>query len=113
VKLEVSIKLPPGYKLNPLAPLTYRIASASPGGLFDLSDFEKEVPLNDPSPHFTVNLPASAETGAQTLHVAVDYYYCQERSAGLCKFGSVVWELPLELDPNATESSVVLESKAD
>jgi len=43
------------------------------------------------------------------LQVLVEFYYCQEADAGLCKIGSVAWTLPIRLDPKAASAATTLE----
>jgi hypothetical protein len=50
-----------------------------------------------PSPQFEVLLPVAAE-GRDTVTVSLNYYYCQTDGTGLCRMGSVVFTVPLEVN---------------
>ena len=64
--------------------------------------------VEKPSAAFEIELPASTESGSEKLKISLGYYYCQDGSEGVCKAGSVVWNLPLRLSADATESAVGL-----
>jgi hypothetical protein len=38
----------------------------------------------------------------------MNYYYCQEGDNGLCKIGSVVWTIPVQLSADATTSTIAV-----
>jgi hypothetical protein len=113
IELAVQIELPPGYKMNPLAPMRYRVEAADGQGPVSREALGKPVPLGEPGNSFKISLPVTADTGRETLKVSLTYYYCQEGSEGLCKVGSVVWTLPIELDANAQLRRIPLELKVD
>ena len=113
VRLEVQLQFPTGYKVNPLAPMSYRIESAAkPGqpqsGPIRRETFGKSVRLEKPSDKFEIRLPVEGGTGRDAFQVALDYYYCREGAEGLCKVGSVVWTVPVELSATAERSVIVL-----
>ncbi|MEX2118598.1 MAG: thioredoxin-like domain-containing protein [Pirellulales bacterium] len=113
IELAVQIELPPGYKMNPLAPMRYRVEAADGQGSVSREALGKPVQLDEPGKSFTISLPVTADTGRETLKVSLTYYYCQEGSEGLCKVGSVVWTLPIELDANAQHRRIPLELKVE
>jgi hypothetical protein len=55
-------------------------------------------------------LPTVTTTGSDKLKVSLAYYYCQTGAEGICKAGSVVWNLPLSLS-DAGPASVLLPFK--
>ena len=89
VRLRVTLKLPAGYKINPLAPLRYLVEADGNAGPIDREAIGKLAQAAEPAAKFDIELPASAATGSDTLHVSLGYYYCQEGSEGVCKAGSV------------------------
>jgi thiol-disulfide isomerase/thioredoxin len=98
VKLAVQIKLPAGFKLNPLAPMSYRIeVAAGSTGPVDRSKLGQAVRIEPAATTFEVPVPVTAETGEDQVRIALNYYYCREGKEGVCKMGRVVWAVPLTL----------------
>ena len=50
-------------------------------------------------------------SGKDNLTLSLTYYYCQKKSLGLCKVGSVIWTVPLELSADSGAPSVQLKHK--
>ncbi|HEX3727847.1 MAG TPA: thioredoxin-like domain-containing protein [Pirellulales bacterium] len=111
LRLHVDLKLPNGYKINPIAPLRYRVDADEATGPIGRDALGKLTDVPGKSPAFDIDLPASTGTGNEKVKVSLAFYYCQEGGEGVCKAGSVVWNLPLELSPNAAASSVQLPFK--
>jgi hypothetical protein len=73
----------------------------------------KPVRLEHPPAQFEALLPLSQTSGSDRIKLSLTYYYCQEKSEGLCKVGSVAWTVPLEVDAGATQQEAVLELKVE
>ncbi len=101
VHLAVQLELPTGYKINALAPMRYWIEAQGTTGPLDRAALGKPQKLDHPAAAFDVRLPVKESTGSETVTLSMNYYYCQEGDSGLCKMGSVVWTIPLELAPDA------------
>ncbi len=115
LRFRVELEFPQGYKINPLAPLEYRIENAGQGaapGPIVRDGFGKSVRIEKPAAEFEIRLPLSAPSGRDTVQVVVDYYYCREGSEGLCKIGTAGWLVPVELLPTAAASVVRLRHRA-
>jgi sugar lactone lactonase YvrE/thiol-disulfide isomerase/thioredoxin len=113
VRLRVELELPPGYELNPLAPLEYVVNDAgSTDGPVARDSLGKSVRIEKPAAEFEIALPVKAATGRDTIHVSVDYYYCREGAEGICKVGSAAWIAPLEFSDKAESSVVRLHQRA-
>ena len=106
VKLTVDLKLPAGWKTNPLAPMSYWVDSTKSEGPIKRGSFGK-TKLPEPSSKFEVTLPV-AGGGEDEIRVALNYYYCQDADEGVCKIGSVVFTVPLKIADDAKESSVTV-----
>ncbi len=113
IRLRVEIKLPAGFKINPLAPMAYRVdpaeAKGSAAGPVRADALGKSVRIPTPATQFEIPLTVDGSHGDQPLDVAVDYYYCREGAEGVCRMGTVVWTVPLSLSPEAKSDSVSLE----
>jgi hypothetical protein len=109
ISLDVRLGLPPGWKINPLAAPSYFIEPTSPSGPVDRGKLPRQAQaIAKPSESFAIPVPLSAATGQETLQVLVQFYYCQDGDAGLCKIGSVAWTVPIRLDAKAGGSSATL-----
>jgi DNA-binding beta-propeller fold protein YncE len=108
VRLQVALQLPSGYKINPAAPLRYLVESSDAKGPIARDALGKLVDVKEPSPTFDIELPAIATTGMENLKVSLAYFYCAEGAEGICKGGSVVWSLPLDVSPTADATSTRL-----
>ncbi len=117
LRLRVELEFPEGYKINPLAPLEYRIEnveqeSTGAAGVIVRTGFGKSVRVEKPTAEFDIRLPVSGQSGRDIVAVAVDYYYCREGSEGLCKIGSAEWIVPVEFSATADQSVVPLRHQA-
>lgn len=107
VKLSVSLKLPKGWKINDLAPMRCWLEATGDAGPIPTSSLG-EKKIEPPAASFSLKLPAE-KSGRTQLRVALVYYYCQEGGEGLCKTASVVWNVPLVVDANASSAEVPLQ----
>jgi len=114
VRLNVQLRLPEGYHINPLAPQRYQIDAADPAivGVVDRRSLGKRVRLDKPAASFTVRLPVRQTGGEDTMRVRLEFFYCRDGAEGICKAGTVVWSLPVKLDPTAGNDTVVLHYQA-
>jgi thiol-disulfide isomerase/thioredoxin len=110
ITIEVAIHLADGYKMNALAPTRYVVKASDAEGPIDRTALGKSVRLDPPSTKFNVTLPVRAGGKQDQLSITLNYYYCQEGAEGLCKAGSVVWQVPIEISADAASSTVNLET---
>ncbi len=112
IRLQVGLELPLGYKINSLAPMSYQVEAAGDGepqpGPVQRGSLGKRHRLEKPAADFEIVLPVSAAAGRDRLHVGLTYYYCREGAEGVCKVGSVVWTVPLELSSDAPGTVIPL-----
>ncbi len=106
VKLAVSLMLPGGWKVNSLAPMSYWVEAAKPGGPIDRSALGR-VKLPSPVSEFEIAVPVK-ENGDDELTVSLNYYYCQEKDDGVCKVGAVVFTVPLMITADGRPEPVKL-----
>ena len=98
-------------------------ASATEAELLPLSEFGK-CPKVHVRAHLQVVLSTRFErrtqlsrpvsgNGKETITISLDYYYCQELDQGICKVGSVVFTVPLNIQDNGKPGPLVLKHKVD
>ncbi len=113
IRLAVTLQLPEGFKINPLAPMSYRVdAGGGDGptkpGPVRRDALGKSARLAKPADTFEIVLPVESAAGEDALRVAVNYFYCREGAEGICKMGTAVWTIPLKLSAEAKTSVVPL-----
>ena len=121
IRLAVALELAPGYKINPLAPLAYQVdrATADPrdagkqgesdrSGPVQAASLGRPLTVEPPKASFEIVLPVDAQSGRDTLRVAVNYYYCREGADGVCKAASAAWLVPIEIAADAQAVTIPL-----
>jgi thiol-disulfide isomerase/thioredoxin len=106
ITLTVEIQYPEGWKLNPLGRPTYHLASPKDAGIIDRAKLVK-TKLPEAAASWNITLPVSGE-GEDVLTLSTNYYRCQTANEGVCKTGAVVFEVPIKVTKDATETTVAL-----
>ncbi len=105
--IRVQIRLPDGWKLNPLANPQYarQASGAQPG---DPLAVPQQV---DPaSTEFEVTVPIAADQ--RQLVLGIKYFYCREGAEGMCKLDRVLCKIPIQTTGDATAEPLELEIQA-
>ncbi len=97
-RLEVKLQLPTGWKLNPGAPLRYRLVVKSSEKTKSPEADSSWQQVKPARPQFQVPVELAAG-GTTRLELWVTWYYCQDKETGLCKVGQAIWHLTLRPDP--------------
>jgi DNA-binding beta-propeller fold protein YncE len=105
ITLEAEVQLPPGWKVNALAPQHYWIEATGDTGPARRSELGRRE-VSPPAHRFTIEVPVDG-LGRDELTVSLIYYYCQDDD-GLCKVGSVVWKIPVEIAEQGDSSRLSL-----
>jgi hypothetical protein len=108
IELNVRLNLPPGYKINPLAPMRFRVDFAKESGIVRRDGFTGPIKLDVPTTEFAVPLPVSSEEGQDELRLYVNYFYCREGAEGTCRTGSVAWNVSIRVSKGASENQIPL-----
>ncbi len=106
VKLDVNLKLPAGWHINPLAPMSYWLDSPRASGSADRASFGR-VKLPAPVARFEAPVKVAGK-GEDVVQVSLNYFYCQDGDEGVCKIGAVVFTVPLQIDPAGSKQPVKL-----
>lgn len=113
VAVQVELKLPSGWKVNPLAPMSWYLAVDQAAGPIDRAAVGVRNKVAPPGAAFEIVLPVKAATGEDPLRIGLVYYVCQEGGEGICRVGSVQWKGKLKLDANATATPPKLVADID
>ncbi len=93
--LDVTLALPPGYKLSAEAPLVY-LVETNPA---DAITTEPAQSIEHPSPSFTVKVPLAKQpaTGSElSVKLSVSAFVCLPNT--LCTVKNYVWTVPITFD---------------
>jgi len=110
LNFEAALRIPKGYKLNRLAPLTYRLTAAAEQSLVAADQLGERRELELPSRNDRVlfSVPLAARTGKAELYVTISYGYCRDGEGGLCKLGTISWLVPIEVSAGAKGTVIKL-----
>jgi hypothetical protein len=103
-QLVIDVQLPTGYKLNPMAPVSYAVYVRG-GGIQiphsgrTLSAHAIEFPL-------TLSFQTSPGTHRAALDIEATFYWCREDNTGVCVIQSTRWRVPVET--SATDENRLL-----
>lgn len=109
---EVTLELPPNYKLNKLAPLTYRVAAPEAQGLVSAEHLGQREQIEAPEEGSLLkfSVPLAAKTGKGELHLTLTYGYCRDGVGGLCKLGTATWIIPVEVAADGETAAIKLQA---
>lgn len=111
IRLAIELELPAEHKINTAAPMAYYLESAGEadkGGVVESAVVRKLTRVAKPASKLEIRLPLSASAGRERLRVWLAYYYCREGAEAICKTGSVVWTVPIEIRADGANASVRL-----
>ena len=107
VNLHVTLKVPAGWKVNDLAPMSYWLDATGASGPVDRAALGR-TKLPKPVAEFDVPVPVSGP-GEEEVTISLNYYYCEEKKEdGVCKVGSVVFTVPLKIAADGAAGPVKL-----
>jgi thiol-disulfide isomerase/thioredoxin len=107
IELHVSLKVPEGWKINQLAPMSYWLDSPRESGAADRAAFGR-TKLAKPVADFEVPVKIGGE-GEDEVQVSLAYQYCKEGDDGICKFGAVVFTVPLTIAADGKAGPIQLD----
>ncbi|MBS0203331.1 MAG: redoxin domain-containing protein [Planctomycetes bacterium] len=97
ISFQVDFKLPDGFKLNPLLPVKYKVATEGNSTLVPAEHQNVRSEATTEGDSATFKVPVSKKTGSGTLLVSVTYGYCRDGKGGLCKVDTIKFKVPVEL----------------
>jgi len=107
---EATLAVPEGYKLNKLAPATFRVTAAADQPLVARDELGQRNAIELPEAGQVVkfDVPLAARVGKGELKVTLSYGYCREGSGGLCKLGTLSWLVPVEVSADGKQTVIKL-----
>lgn len=111
VTFRVTLELPVEHKLNPAGAITF-LARGEAAGILDPAALGERDEAIGEGTTVTFTLPLTAQPGQTTLDLALTYTYCREGAGGVCRLGTLRWNVPLEVTPDATGTEITLPFRA-
>jgi hypothetical protein len=103
--LEISVELPPGYHLNPMAPQRYKLSSDDTK---TVAIDEKLASRSAKDLKLPIRVPLNAvKEGSANLQAQVTLFYCREDNTGTCRIKTLVWKLPVQVTANTAAANKV------
>lgn len=109
IALYLRLALPSGFHLYEMAAPNVWIEGQQAHGIIDRAVLQRVIRPEAAPEGFTLRLPLVADVGSEVLRVWLGFYYCSDGPAGVCKYGSVVWTVPIALSSQAPTSQAVLQ----
>ena len=97
ITIQLSLNLPSGYKLNPLAPSALKLSSAAAGTVSLGGGAEETIR----SPQFPLSVPISVKEGQATIQADFTIYYCQAEKESLCYFKEARISIPVRIEKDS------------
>ncbi len=95
VVVTVQFEFAPGYHLNQLAPMIYKVTAGAGQKVIQADALNKKTRGDAKETSATIQVPLTGEVGSTELTITINYQYCKDGTGGLCKFGSQQWTIPL------------------
>ena len=109
---QIELSLPEGFKLNKLAPLTYRLSADGDQDLIAAEQLDTRNDAEARESAVRIRVPLAKTAGKATLDLALNYGYCRDGEGGLCKIGTARWRVPVEVSPEGPQRAVRLKASA-
>ena len=109
LRLTGSVLVPANHKLNPMAPMSYRVETVDAAGKATRIARGRIKPIKA---SFDVGIDSIPLEGAKQLRVTVTYYPCETGSEGVCRIKTRVWNIPVELGSDRPVTEIRLPAKS-
>lgn len=106
--IDVEFVLPEGYKLNRLAPVTYRLTADDGQQLVASDELNVRTEAQSGEGSTVVEIPLAASSGSAVLHLALTFPFCRDGVGGLCKIDTAYFRIPVTVGPGGTVERVKL-----
>jgi thiol-disulfide isomerase/thioredoxin/sugar lactone lactonase YvrE len=104
-RLLVDLRLPQGYHLNPLAPLSYQIKTVNGVGV-SFAESARKSSLKEPKLPIAIPFKSPSDQGKAEIELALTVYYCRTDNQGLCFIKSLDLTQPVEISASASGNDV-------
>ncbi len=109
LRFQVTLAIPDEFKLNELAPVTYRLMADGAQSVIDAKHLNERDEATVSGHVATIAVPAASKTGKGNFQLQVTYSYCRDGKGGVCKFKTAVWKIPLIVAESAEQQEILLQ----
>ncbi|MDB5341001.1 MAG: ykuV [Planctomycetaceae bacterium] len=109
LRFQVTLAIPEDFKLNELAPVTYRLMAEGAQSVIDAKHLNQRDEATVSGHVATIAVPAASKTGKGNFQLQVTYSYCRDGKGGVCKFKTTAWKIPLIVAENAEQEEISLQ----
>lgn len=109
LNFEVTLKIPEEFKLNKLAPVTYRLKAEGDQALVAQDQLGQRQEIKPDGNKVAFQIPLAAKSGNGKYRLTVTYSYCRDGQGGVCKFKTVSWIIPVSLNEKSDQRAVQLQ----
>lgn len=96
LQFDVALDIPEGFKLNPLAPVVFRLQAEGKQTLVPVEHLGVREEVTPEDDQVTIQIPLAGKTGTGQFQLTVSYSYCKEgQTGGVCKLKSASWVVPV------------------
>ncbi len=112
LQFEIALGMPDGFKLNKLAPVTFKLKAAGDQELVAAENLNARQRAKAADATATITVPLAKKSGKGTLELSLSYRYCRNGVGGLCKLQTTRWLIPVEVKDGAKQTVIKLKSAA-
>jgi hypothetical protein len=106
--VTVDFALPFEFKLNQLAPVTYRLKLVEGAQILADEGLGQKLKADSDGKQARFAIPLNGQPGTATVEVLLSYQYCKDGEGGVCRFANQRWLLPLTIDPAGQEQLLLI-----
>jgi len=111
LRIKVGLTFPESYKLNKLAPVTYKLSNQSEPGLISADEIDARKKATVDGDTVDITIPLSKASGKTSFDLALTYVYCRDGTGGLCKLKTARWRIPVEVSADGKEKQITLQTE--
>jgi thiol-disulfide isomerase/thioredoxin len=106
-KVDINLRLPEGFHLNPEAPASYNLDQQ--GGALDFGSNPLQKSVSPPSLHIEIPFKSSHAGVASMLRITIPIYYCTEDRNSVCLTKTVRINVPVSVKDDASSTDIKVE----
>jgi thiol-disulfide isomerase/thioredoxin/sugar lactone lactonase YvrE len=104
--VRIALDLPPGWKVNPVAPAALTVIASGDGARVPAESTRQTLHLL--TPEVAIPLEVTQEGQRAQLRIDLTYVLCQTDDQGICALRQVTWEVPVRSQARTTGAEVAL-----
>ncbi len=110
LQFEIKLNLPTGFKINPLAPLNYRLQANADQQVIAPEHLSKRQKATAENDRVAIAIPMASQSGTATFDLTLTFNYCRDGVGGLCKMDTARWRIPVSVAADGSSEPITLET---